>query len=149
MIRNDAPGGQAALLAAADAKAQALGAYYTGTPVQVLETAGGWSRVRVAGTEGWLTADCLVTGDAMGGVTAEFPLLAFSEEACAACDILYAAPSADSAVTGQVDFDGADNPAAAVGLFIIGTAGEGWFHVMNLWGDFGYVESRWFFAGNG
>lgn len=149
MVCNAEPGGRAPLRTAADTGADAAGEYYTGTPVTVLKTAGGWARVSIAGTEGWLAAGCLVYGDAQRGVTAEYPQLALTEEACAAHDIIFASPSTAGAAIGRVDFDGADNPAAAVGLFIIGTAGEGWFHVMNLWGDCGYIESRWFFEGNG
>ena len=139
----------APLRAAPDAEGEILGSYYTGAPAEILEEAGMWRRVSIAGAEGWLPAEALVFGEGMREVPAGFPALVLTQEAYTAKHILYASPSADGAPIGLVDFYSSQNPDAVEDLFIVGIVNGAWYHVMNWRGDQGYIECKWFYEGNG
>ena len=61
---------------------KSLGKFYNGMPVRVLETKGGWCRVKVGsdGPEGWMMKKYLVFGDRMNSVETAFPVRALKDE---------------------------------------------------------------------
>ena len=143
MVRPSESGGLAPLRAAPSDTGKVLASYYAGTPAEVLDTGKDWRRVNIAGAEGWMPADTLVFGEAMLEVTPGFPDLVLEDEVLEGKKVLYAAPSVESALVEVADPENIEN------LFIIGVVNDEWYHVMDLWGDQGYIQSKWFSEGNG
>lgn len=149
MVRAEGPQTPVPLLAAPSGEGAVLGLYYTGAPARVLEVRDAWYRVEIAGAEGWLPADALVFGEDMREIETEFPSLVYTEAALARGDILHAAPDADSEIVGAVGGDTAETPDIVGGLEIIGIVNGTWYHVVNMWGEYGYIECAWYYEGNG
>jgi len=144
MVQAPDSGETAPLYTDADAGSACLGLYYTGAPAEALEQGADWCRVRVGGAEGWMRTDMLVFGDEMRAVTPNLPILALTEEAYAAQDILYASPCADGVPARYAEPDD-----AADALFVIGIVDGRWYHVISWNGDAWFIETGWFFEGNG
>lgn len=139
-----ARGSRLNLRAAPDLKAKSLGQYYAGTPIKVLERAGDWARVDIAGVTGWMRADYLAFGKEANAVAPSFPER-----------------------VGQDSLEGKEMPlygwldeAArplykrsinnAMAFWIIGIVGEEWYHVYFFQeGIGGYMKQGWFWEGNG
>ena len=149
MVQAAGPQSPAPLRATPSGEGAVLGLYYTGAPAEVLEVRDAWRRVEIAGAEGWLPADALVFGEEMREVKPEFPSLVYTEAALVRGDILHAAPDADSEIIGAVCGDAAAGRSIVEDLEIIGIVNGAWYHVVNLWGEYGYIECAWYYEGNG
>ncbi len=105
------PEERAFLMDRPDRDADPVGCFYSGMPVRVLESSGGWLRVRIGtqqGMEGWMAEDCLAAGEETAQVREAFPLLWLREEYIGAVPFAFPDPgpsavklTGEEKVTGQ------------------------------------------------
>lgn len=112
--------------------AYVLGKYYNGTPVQVLSKKDGWSRVNIAGKDGYVASSSLTYGQAMEKVVDAFPF--FEIKKVESIDV-YNKPTSDAAQIIAFDPNLVENAIVA-----IGEIGDGWYHVISTSGQSGYVQ---------
>ncbi len=144
LVVSDDPARRLNLRAQPSPDGESLGKYYSGTPVDTLETRGEWTRVQVGGIEGWMMTKFLAFDEAMDRVKSAFPELILLEVLPEGGAPIYASPSADAKVVGNgaqygwYDFD------------IIGAVGEEWYHILfKTDGTSGYIRQDLFWPGNG
>lgn len=84
VVNNPDPADRLHLRAKADKSGRSLGKFYNGTPVQVLERKGNWTRVQIGfgatARTGWMMTKYLAFGADMDEVIDAFPELGFREE---------------------------------------------------------------------
>ena len=131
VVNNPDPADRLHLRAKASKSGDSLGKFYNGTPVQVLERKGDWTRVQIgfggSARTGWMMTKYLAFGADMDKVHDAFPDLFFREE--------YEA---------QNTFSG--------GYWVVGVEEEGRIDQYILLGTDGnvrYVQQKWLWGGNG
>lgn len=131
VVNNPDPADRLHLRAKASKSGASLGKFYNGTPVQVLERKGDWTRVQIgfgsSARTGWMMTKYLAFGADMDKVHDAFPELTFREE--------YEA---------QNTFSG--------GYWVVGVEEEGRIDQYILLGTDGevlYVQQKWLWGGNG
>lgn len=141
VVNNPDPADRLHLRTAPKQSARSLGKFYNGTWLEVLETNGDWSHVKIGGLEGWMMSRYLTTGETMDTVKRAFPTLftrGDNEEYP-----LYASPDEGSAVPAEKKIDGSHIDC------IIGVHGDEWYIVYTSEGTVRYMKQEWFWAGNG
>lgn len=129
-----------------DASREPLCTLYDWAPVRIIETKQDWAQVAVANLVGWVPKASLLAGMDMLDVDQRFSELRVLQESLtddaaihalpdAASPVLYFAKSLDSSVFNY--------------LFVMGCTPDGWYLVFNPDGIYGFMETKWFFAGNG
>ena len=145
VVHNPNPDDRLHLRTAAIQTAASLGKYYNGTPVQVLTQDGAWSKVEIAGVQGYMMNAYLDSSSNMDLVPQAFPGLYLSDDALRRGTEVYDAPSEEAKLVGKLTaFNGVSSQ-----MFILGVVGEGWLHVCTISGLHGYVRSVFFRQGNG
>ena len=131
VVNNPDPADRLHLRAKASKSGDSLGKFYNGTPVQVLERKGDWTRVQIGfgstARTGWMMTKYLAFGADMDKVHDAFPDLFFRDE--------YEA---------QNTFSG--------GYWVVGVEEEGRIDQYILLGTDGkvmYVQQKWLWGGNG
>ncbi len=145
MIRTAKAGRLAGLYAKPRTTALLLGEYCQGTPVSVLDNMGKWSRVSIAGTEGYLETAHLVFGAAMVQIEPAFWGKGIAEEKMPEGIILYAKPNKNAETLGVLDGSNTYN----WNMHIIGIVDDEWYHILCDDGLYGYAETKFFSEGNG
>lgn len=144
MVKSDVSTDRLHLRASPSKQAVSLGRYYSGTPVHVHSIDGDWAKVDVCGVEGYMMTDFLTFGQDMLSVKRYFPSLTLREEDAEAGVPLYMKPeTTDSLYVGTVG--GHLNST----IYILASVGEDWFHVACVSGLTGYIQSKYFWPGNG
>ena len=123
--------------------AKALGKYYSGTRVQVLEEKDEWARVNIYGVEGWMMKAFLSFGEEMLQTPVYYPDLSIRDEALAEGVYVYAQPNEKAESVKMAE------PSYSPYPKIIGVVGDEWFHVLLSDSITGYVKQICFWAGNG
>ncbi len=139
-VNNPDPADPLLLRAAPDSAAETTGSFYNRTPLQVLDSRGGWTLVRIGldgRLEGWMPTDSLAFGGAMDAVKLPYRELTLGE--AYRNNALFASPQMGE--TTGVLF-GMDS-------WIVGTAGDGLYIVLDSRGNTGYLPQSWFAPGNG
>lgn len=146
MVNNPDPKDRLHLREAPDRGAPSLGKFYNGTPLKVLESGGGWTKVRIARLTGWMMTDYLAFGADINQVLPAFPTLTGVESLKNEALPLYAAPDEESPVLYR-------HPISASSwrsYHIVGVTENGWFYVYFPEEDTGgYMKQAWFWEGNG
>ena len=135
MVNNPNPADRLHLREQPDRSSTSKGKYYNGTPVQVLERKGDWTRVNIFGVEGWMMSDYLAFGDDMEKVT-QTKVVMYLKESLPSTT-LYESPN------GEALYDFRDD------VLVLGMIGDEWFHVMLDSEETGYVRQEDFCPGNG
>ena len=137
-VSNPNPADRLHLRAEPSRDAASLGKYYNGTPVQVLEQKGDWTKVTIFGcAEGWMMTKYLTFGSAMDEVEPAWPVL-FAREGESG-RMVYRLPDQKSP-RGQ---------ACWSQLVVLGLVGGEWYHVLFDDGLSGYVPQGEWWPGNG
>ncbi len=138
-VRNPRPEDRLNLRTKAQRSADSYGKFYNGSPVRVLETSGGWCRVRIGNSDltGWMVSDYLAFGSQANDVTPAFPALQIREayqNRDAWADRTRKTPKA-------FDFNGSSWKIAGIAddLYIL----------LSDAGDIAYAPMDWFWEGNG
>ena len=131
VVNNPDPADRLHLRAKASKSGDSLGKFYNGTPVQVLERKGDWTRVQIgfgsSACTGWMMTKYLAFGSDMDKVNDAFPDLFFREE-----------------YETHNTFSG--------GYWVVGVEEEGRIDQYILLGTDGqvlYVQQEWLWGGNG
>lgn len=128
------------LRAAPDSASEALGSFYPRTPLQVLDSRGGWTRVRIGldgRFEGWMPTDSLAFGGAMDAVKLPYRELTLGE--AYKNNALFASPQMGETTGVLLGMDS----------WIVGVTGDGLYIVLDSRGNTGYLPQGWFAPGNG
>ena len=126
-VNNDNPADRLHLREAPDRNSRSLGKFYNRTPVQVLERAGEWTRVRIGmekPLEGWMMTKYLKFGGGDRSVQCAFEALWPRDESAP----MYSRPK-----------DTAESYAVWSGGYVIGVYGDDWVIVMTWDGEAGYA----------
>lgn len=137
VVHNPDPADRLHLRVKPDRKAESLGKFYNGTPVQVLSQEGAWFEVLVglSGLRGWMMTKYLVFGEAMDAVDEAFPQLVYREH--------YDSRPAYDRITGGHAIQ-MDEP-----YHVIGVVNDELYILLSDSGQTGYVPQAWLFEGNG
>ena len=138
MIRTAKAGAAGRLIRQSKNNRAFVGRVLPGTPVSVLDNIGKWSRVSIAGTEGYLETVHLVFGAAMVQIEPAFWGNGIAEEKMPEGIILYAKPSKNAEVLGVLD--GSDT--YSWNMHIIGIVDDVWYHILCDDGLYGYAEAK-------
>ena len=137
-VSNPNPADRLHLRAEPSRDAASLGKYYNGTPVQVLEQKGDWTKVTIFGcAEGWMMTKYLTFGSAMDEVEPAWPVL-FAREG-----------ESGRMVYRQPDQKSPRGQACWSQLVVLGLVGDEWYHVLFDDGLSGYVPQGEWWPGNG
>ena len=146
MVKSDKPTDRLHLRTAPSTGAASIGRYYSGTPVQILEDRGEWAKVSVCGVQGYMMTAFLAFGQDMLHVEQWFPSRMgknlIPEEAEQGVNV-YARPDTKSAIVGVL------RESNAWPQHILATVGDNWYHILSDDGLSGFVETRYFWDGNG
>ena len=138
VVHNPDPADRLHLRVKPDRKAESLGKFYNGTPVQVLSQKGEWSEVRIglSGLQGWMMTKYLTFGETMDHVERVFPQLTYRDE------YHDTRPAYDSkACKNSIQMD--------EGYRVVGVVEDELYILLNDLGQTGYVPQEWLFEGNG
>lgn len=129
-----------------DASTEPFCTLYDWAPVRIIETKQDWAQVAVANLVGWVPQASLLAGMDMLDVDQRFSELRVLQESLTDEAAIQALPD-----TGSPVLYFAKNLDSSVFnyLFVMGCTPDGWYLVFNPDGIHGFMESRWFFAGNG
>lgn len=120
-----------------DRKADSLGKFYSGTPVYVAERGEEWTKVTVAGMDGWMMTEYLVFGEDMESVEYAGPWLDVKTEDTMICS----GPSEDAFYRTM-----AKNET----FFVIGVNGEEWYIIwLSDSNEYAFVRQDDLWPGNG
>jgi len=123
-----------------DQTSAALGSYYSGAPVHILEDKGEWAYVAILGLEGWMQTAFLAVGAEMVNAEYRGPWLSSVDGGA----MLHEQPLKDSPCLYIVD-----NSWTAA-FYVIGKYNEEWYHVWCCNDDTsGYIHKDDLWAGNG
>ena len=118
--------------------AASLGKYYSGTPVQVLEQQGDWTKVSVFGcAEGWMMTKYLAFGSDMDEVEPAWPVLFAKGSESYRAEYRQPNQNAPCDWTNQTQ------------LVVLGILGDEWYHVLFDDGLSCYVPQEDWWPGNG
>ncbi|MEG0494448.1 MAG: SH3 domain-containing protein [Clostridia bacterium] len=121
-----------------NADSESLGKFYHGTPLQVVEQKGDWTKVAVGldGLSGWMMTRQLAFGDKMDQVKPAFPQKIYRE---ALEKEQPAYPSRQ--LKSRQKLEGY--------IHIVGVVNEEWYVLLTSLGHTGYVPQAWMWDGNG
>lgn len=129
-----------------DASTKPLCTLYDWAPVRIIETKQDWAQVAVANLVGWVPKASLLAGMDMLDVDQRFSELRVLQESLTDDAAIHALPDTGSPV---LYFVKSLDASVFNYLFVMGCTPDGWYLVFNPDGIYGFMESRWFFAGNG
>lgn len=129
-----------------DTQQPVLCSLYDGAPVKVIDSQQDWAKIEAAGLTGWVPQASVVTGFDMLKVTQRFPELCVWQEILTDEAAIYAAPTADSPVLYSLQH--MDSSVVSY-ISVIGSTSDEWYAVFCPRGICGFMESKWFYAGNG
>lgn len=129
-----------------DASREPLCTLYDWAPVKIIETKQDWAQVAVANLVGWVPKASLLAGMDMLDVDQRFSELRVLQESLTDDAAIHALPDTGSPV---LYFAKSLDASVFNYLFVMGCTPDGWYLVFNPDGIYGFMESRWFFAGNG
>lgn len=122
-----------------------LGEYYRGTPVQAESISGDFAKVSICGISGYMMKKYLVQGTQTASIQRAFPVISPIEELDSEGTAIYRAPNTSSEIVGRVY----EKRHGWHNLFILGTVGDDWYHVLLDEGISGYVQTEYFWDGKG
>lgn len=129
-----------------DATKESLCTLFNWAPVQIIGTQQDWAQVAVANLVGWVPLASLVTGMDMLDEDQYFSELRILQESLTDDAAIHALPDTDSPV---LYFAKHLDSSVFNYLFVMGCTSDGWYLVFYPDGIYGFMESKWFFAGNG
>ena len=119
---------------------------YDWAPVRIIETKQDWAQVAVANLVGWVPKASLLAGMDMLDVDQRFSELRVLQESLTDDATIHALPDSDSPV---LHFAKRLDSSIFFSLVVVGCTSDGWYLVFDPNGIYGFMESKWFFAGNG
>lgn len=146
MISSADEAGIQAIYMTPDTQQPVLCSLYDGTPVRVIDSQQEWAKIEVAGLAGWVPQASLITGFDMLTVTQRFPELCVWQEILTDEAAIYTAPTVDSPVLYSLKH--LDSSVISY-ISVIGSVSDEWYVVFHPKGICGFMESKWFYAGNG
>ena len=138
VVNNPNPADRLHLRSQPSRDAAPLGKYYSGTPVQVLERQGDWTKVMIFGcAKGWMMTKYLSFGSDMDDVEPAWP-------------VLFAKGSEpEKTVYRQPNRNAPCDWTDQTQLVVLGILGDEWYHVLFDDGLSGYVPQEDWWPGNG
>ena len=129
-----------------DASTEPFCTLYNWAPVRIIETKQDWAQVAVANLVGWVPQASLLSGMDMLDVDQRFSELRVLQESLTDEAAIQALPDTGSPV---LYFAKSLDASVFNYLFVMGCTPDGWYLVFNPDGIYGFMETKWFFAGNG
>lgn len=129
-----------------DASTEPFCTLYDWAPVRIIETKQDWAQVAVANLVGWVPKASLLAGMDMLDVDQRFSELRVLQESLTDDATIHALPDSDSPV---LHFAKRLDSSIFFSLVVVGCTSDGWYLVFDPNGIYGFMESKWFFAGNG
>ena len=134
------------IYATPDEAASVICELFTGAPVRVVRNEAIWAEIHMDGIVGWLPTSAIAEGRDMLSVQRCFPQLEITLGGNPAAPNIFSQPDITSKSIYKISTNDMETSRA---ISVIGKLNDTWLLVYHSDGFWGFMESQWFYKGNG